>query len=188
MGKIEVLCKEYDAVRSEILAGLSARYTILSIGITAVGIMCTVAGALHKMGDGAVTTIIFVVAVPAIITSIGLIWFGEYCRVQKAGARLTYFESRINAEARQQFNTQEDLLILETATRKAREAKPYRFDPVLVGLGVIAILSVFIGRSISNDHGVRPGLLWLPAIGLMYWLAVRSMRRRRVERWEPPPI
>ena len=48
MGINDILCKEYDAVRGEIMTSLSNRIRVLSLGIAAIGLMWAAATALYK--------------------------------------------------------------------------------------------------------------------------------------------
>ena len=141
MKDIEILFKEYDALRSEVLTGLSGRNTILSVGIAVVGINCTLAGGFAK-SNSELPGFIFALGVPVITSSVLLIWFGEYKRVQRAGIRLYRLESKINTEAGKK------LLTSEIKTRDDRQKEKIFVDPTVLLLFVLSFLSWWIGLNV----------------------------------------
>jgi len=136
--EIEILFKEYDALRAEIVSGLSGRHTILSIGIAAIGLICTSAVAFSK-STPELTGLIFTFGVPAMGIFVLLIWFGEYTRVQNAGIHLYDLESKINTEA------EKKLLTYETNRRDNLKKKKDYPDPTVALLFMLSLVSLLIG-------------------------------------------
>jgi hypothetical protein len=96
----DVLLEEYRALRAEILLTLERRVTILSYGLTAIGVL-TAAGIAALSGsrpsEPAATTV-FLLAIPATATFVLEIWFAETHRGRRASHFLQGIEVAVNAE------------------------------------------------------------------------------------------
>lgn len=156
MNDIEVLFKEYEAVRQEILNGLSGRNTMLSIGLAAIGGIVTAAVAFGEQYAGA-TNLVLVLVVPPLSCCILLLWFGEYRRVQNAGIFLYQLESRINGLAK----SRNGWLTFETETRHRRQRKKGPFlDPTVTLFAIIGFASLIFGLATWQIHILWKYLLW----------------------------
>jgi len=174
--EIEILFKEYDALREEIVSGISGRHTILSIGIAAIGLICTSAVAFSKSAPE-LTGLIFILGVPAMGIFVLFIWFGEYRRVQNAGIHLYDLESKINTEARK------ELLTYETNRRDniKKEEKNYH-DPTVALLFMLSLVSLLIGFVVLPVCCIWRFLLVFTVGVVIFgidWIITRKIRRLR---------
>ena len=174
MKDIEILFKEYEALRAEILKGISSRNTILSIGITVFGIICTLSLAfVCTIKD--FSSLIFMFIIPAVMTSVLYIWFCEYKRVQNAGIRLYRLEKKINDIVGQK------LLSFETNTRDERQAQGRFFDSTLMLLSLLVLLSMAIGLVLGTEYSIFKllGLIFFVAILIIVYFINRTIGKLR---------
>ncbi len=136
MDEKEVLFKEYEAVRQEIITSLSNRITILSVGLTATGVLITIALAFAESRP-TVCTFIFIIGIPSICIFFLQIWFGEYRRAQNAGRHIYKLEEKIN-----KIVDKGKLLTFETETREKRK---FIFDPTVILISIVSLISLVIG-------------------------------------------
>jgi len=194
MDRNEILCKEYDAVRGEIVTGLSNRVRILSVGITAVGLIWAAAASQYGSHPG-FASLVLVGAVPLMALPILWIWFGEYERVQKAGIWQSYLEGRIKVQSQKDPKIEETVLTWETWQRKRRDDEQkerklkWRPDPAITLLCTIVVLSVVLGsiiallsqmEAIGRTAVCVAAIAWLGVTAAVYRNFVSIACRRRV--------
>ena len=171
MDEIEILLKEYETLRQEIVTGVSSRFTILAIWIAALGVIFSSAVALMD-SHSQMVSLVFALVVPAVNSLILFLWFGEYKRVQNAGKWLYGLESRINRAAKK------TLLTLETRTRDRRREQKHRFDLTVALLSIVSFFSLSIGLG-KLDICIQIKLL-LGGIVALYIVVVYCHLLRRI--------
>jgi hypothetical protein len=140
MDSIEILLKEYDTLRQEIIATISSRSSILSFGVGTIGVLLTAGMATGSLSGGSlVAGLILILLVPAMTNFILFMWLGEYERMQRAGRFLAELEGKINKE------TQPNLLTWETNLRKKRQHMDYPYTNTILLLIVISFFSMIAG-------------------------------------------
>ncbi len=179
MQEEEVLFKEYEALRGEVVAGLTSRSTILSFGFTTLGVILTLAFSIPGTEFSAV---VFLLAGPLISGCIMYIWFGEYKRVQNAGVRLYLLERRINEKVGK------ELLRLETVTRDNRKVRFWY--PSVALLMIVAILAVVAGLSSKHltwciQQKIVVGIAFFAVFAVIYTLLVWRIHKLRMKKDEP---
>ena len=86
MNDKEVLFKEYETLRNEILTAMTARNSILSFGLATVGVLFTGAAAVFVVQQKAVLpALVLMLVAPIICIFVLFIWLGEYQRMHRAG-------------------------------------------------------------------------------------------------------
>ncbi len=178
MDDVEILCKEYDALRQEVTTGLSGRNTILSIWVAALGVVVSSGVALMDSHSQMVSWV-FTLVVPVVNSLILLLWFGEYKRVQNAGKLLYGLESKINTRAKK------TLLTLETRVRnERREQKKYRLDYTTALLSIVSFFSLIFGLGKLNiciQVKLLLGAAVVLYIVIVYIQLVRRIHKLRTE-------
>lgn len=140
MGPIEIMLKEYETLRQEILTAMSSRNSILSFGLATIGAIFTAGIAAYTADTySLLSSLMLMLAVPAISTFVLFIWLGEYQRMQRAGKFLVDIERRINEEA------SKELLTWETHLRAQRRHMKYPYNTTVMLLTVISVISLAIG-------------------------------------------
>jgi len=175
---IEIMLKEYETLREEVLAAMSNRNSILSFGLAIIGAIFTASIATHtKTGYSILASYLLILAVPAVTNCVLFIWLGEYQRSQRAGKFLVGLEKRINAKA------QEELLTWETLLRKQLRHMKYPYDITVMLLTVISVISLIIGLVTLRLY---PVYMWVLAIGgvilhvVIYGYVVSRMSKLRL--------
>lgn len=140
MDKSDILLKEYETLRQEILAAMSGRNSILSFGLATIGAIFTASLATQTGSTPSLlSSLILELAVPAISVFVLFIWLGEYQRMQRAGKFLVGLEKRINEIA------SKELLTWETVLRSKQSHMKYPYNTTVLLLTLISVLSQIIG-------------------------------------------
>lgn len=92
---LTAMLAEYDSLRSESLASIEHRISIMNFTFGAISIL--LAALLASPLPAAVVAAVSLVALPQIAKAALLIWLGEYARSQRAGRGIAKLEERINA-------------------------------------------------------------------------------------------
>ncbi len=177
MGNLDILFKEYDALRAEVLAGLQSRNTIVSIGLAALGVMWTGAVGLREHDSG-IMGLVLALGVPGVAMCFLWVWYGEYKRVQNAGAFLYDLESKINTEAKKVLLTRETMM-------RNRRARLHLLDPIVILFCLTGYLSVLAGeRYLPSDWPRQLVVRWWRAtfIGAYVYMVYRIGRLRKKTR------
>ena len=175
MESIEILFKEYDTLRSEILGSMTIRNTLLSFGLTGVGAIATASIGLHALSPVASGTVLGGV-IPALCAAVLSMWLGEYQRTQRAGRFLVDLEKRINVLA------SADLLSWETHLRKDKKHMNYPYNSTVLLLTGIGGVSMVIGIVMIDIDRATMAFAALAAVvlhSLAYGNAVRQMASLR---------
>lgn len=165
MDSIEIMLKEYETLRQEILAAFNNRNSILSFGLAIIGAIFTASIATFTGSTSSLlSSLVLVLAVPTISIFVLLMWLGEYQRMQRAGKFLVDLERRINEEA------SKELLTWETHLRAQRRHMKYPYNTTVMLLTVISVISLIIGLV---TLGLSTSLTWILAVaGVILHLAV----------------
>lgn len=139
MKPVEILLKEYETLRQEILTAMSNRISILSFGLASIGAIFTASIAIYSTNNALLSGLALTLAIPAISIFILFIWLGEYQRMQRAGKFLAGLEKRINEKATMK------LLSWETDLRAKHTHMKYPYNSTVMLLLVISTISFIIG-------------------------------------------
>ena len=140
MDSSDILLKEYETLRQEILAAMSSRNSILSFGLATIGAILTASLATQTgPSPSLLSSLILELAVLAISIFVLFMWLGEYQRMQRAGKFLVGLEKRINEIASKK------LLTWETSLRAKRGHMQYPYNTTVLLLILISVLSQLIG-------------------------------------------
>jgi heme/copper-type cytochrome/quinol oxidase subunit 4 len=140
MNPVEILLKEYETLRQEILATMNNRVSILSFGLAGIGVVFTASLATDSTNAHPLfSSLVLVLAVPAISNFVLFMWLGEYQRMQRAGKFLVELENRINTE------TSKELLTWETKLRTQHSHMGYPYIVTVLLLILISAVSFIIG-------------------------------------------
>lgn len=159
MNKEEVLFKEYDTLRAEILTAMTNRNTILTFGLATIGVLYTGAAALTRSSDYSnLTVLILTLIAPLICTFISMIWLGEYERMRRASKFLINVERRINEMVGDR------VLTWETSLYENKKHMKYPYNSIIMFLTVLSMFSYTIGLYLFD--GSRPLKITLSILGL----------------------
>lgn len=137
---MEVLFKEYETLRAEILTAMNSRNSILSFGLAVIGAIFAASIATFKnTSDNLLSSLILIFLVPLINSFVLFIWLGEYQRMQRAGKFISELEQRINTEAKS------TLLTWETELRKQRLHMSYPYDTTVLLITMLSLTSIIFG-------------------------------------------
>lgn len=140
MDSTEIILKEYETIRQEILTSMNNRVSILSFGLAIIGAIFTASIAVFTTSSySLLSSLMLIFAVPAINSFVLFMWLGEYQRMQRAGRFLVDLEDRINKIA------SSTLLTWETNLREQRLHMKYPYDTTVMLLTVISLISVCLG-------------------------------------------
>ena len=175
---IEIMLKEYETLREEVLAAMSSRNSILSFGLAIIGAIFTASIATHtQIGYSILASYLLILAVPSVTNCVLFMWLGEYQRSQRAGKFLVGLEKRINAKA------QEELLTWETLLREQLRHMKYPYVITVMLLTVISVISLIIGLVTLRLY---PVYMWVLAGGgvilhvVIYGYVVSRMSKLRL--------
>jgi hypothetical protein len=140
MDPLEIILKEYEMIRQEILASMSNRTSILSFGLATIGAILTASIATFSVSGYSLLAILMLIfAVPAINGFILFMWAGEYQRMLRAGKFLKGLERKVNREFSDEVLTWETYLSLQRLHMK------YPYNTTVLLLLVISLISLSLG-------------------------------------------
>jgi len=178
MDSTEIILKEYDTIRQEILTSMNNRVSILSFGLAIIGAIFTATIAVSTTsGSSLLSSLMLVFAVPAINSFILFMWLGEYQRMQRAGKFLVSLEDRINKMASTR------LLTWETNLREQRLHMKYPYDTTVMLLTVISLISVCLGLvtlPLSSTTKATIGTVGLALHLVLYRYVLHNIARLRL--------
>lgn len=175
MDSIEILLKEYETLRQESLDTINNRNTILSFGLATIGAIFAGSSIAYTTGTySLVSSLVLILAIPAISSFVLFIWLGEYERMQRAGRFLVELEHKINEES------SKELLTWETYLRKRHAHMKYPYHAVVMLLIGISGISLTIGLVAA---GFSATLMWRVAIvGVVAHLGLYLFVTSRISR------
>ena|GEM_PF-3659972 len=136
MDDVEIMFKEYDAVKEEIADSIKARNQILSFGLATVAILINgISTTLNNTSLQKLSFILCFLVLPAFCVSVMLMWMGELQRMIRGGNFMTQFENRINEK-----KGQPELLRWETYRRTSKIKIHYAYGAVISLFSLIALL------------------------------------------------
>lgn len=100
--EIEILLKEYDTLRAEILTAMASRHSIVTFGLATVGVLWSAAATLvaAEKDHQTLAFIILALIIPFASAFIVQMWLGEYARMYRAGKFIAdHSEPEINGRA-----------------------------------------------------------------------------------------
>ena len=177
MKSVDIMLKEYETLRQEILTAMQGRHSILSFGQATIGVLFAASAALYAAsGQSLFLSLVLSLVVPSIGNFTLFMWLGEYQRMQRAGRFLVDLERRINDRA------QDELLTWETHLREQRRHMRYPYKSTVVLLTVINAVSLLVGLVMLDTSIVM--ILILAAVGgalhfVICRYAMSSMSRLR---------
>jgi hypothetical protein len=140
MEPVEIMLKEYEMIRQEVLASMANRTSILSFGLATIGAIFTASIATYTVSTYALlSSLMLIFAVPAINSFILYMWMGEYKRMQRAGHFLFELEERVNKEVRG------EVLSWEHHLRSKHLHMNYPYYMTVALLVVISVISLSLG-------------------------------------------
>ena len=165
MDPIEVMIKEYETLREEILATMHVRSSILSFGLATIGAIITASIAVSVSGSySPLSNLMLILGVPAVSNFVLFMWLGEYQRMQRAGRFLVDLERRVNDKA------EENLLTWETHLREQSRHLKYPYHTTVLLFMAISVISLVAGLI---TFGLFTAWIWiLAAAGIILHLAV----------------
>lgn len=177
MKPIEILIKEYETLRQEILSTMNSRISILSFGLGTIGAIFTASIAIYVTSNNIILpSLTLSLAIPFICNFVLFMWLGEYQRMQRAGQFLVGLEKRINDEA------SKPLLTWETTLRSQRQHMTYPYNTTVMLLLAISVISFVIG--IINSQQTT-GMIWGLAIaGVSIHVLVYVYASRRISKMQ----
>jgi hypothetical protein len=168
MNSVEILIKEYETLRSEILTSMSNRISILSFGLATIGAIFTASMAVFITSNNVILpSMILSLAIPLTSNFVLIMWLGEYQRMQRAGQFLVGLEKRINDEASKQ------LLSWETSHRHMK----YPYNTTVMLLLAISIISYIIGIVNLPIPGIVVGTLVTVGIGIHVAICINTIHK-----------
>lgn len=175
MDSVEILLKEYDTLRQEILTALGSRTSILSFGQASVAAIVTVSVAsVAATGTSLISGFLLLLAAPAMVLFTLIIWLGEYQRMQRAGKFLCEIEQRVNEM------TQQPLLTWESHLRTQRGHMGYPYNATVLTLTVFSLACSFAGFLTLGI--ARPlSILLFAAVLIVHIIVFRFANRRIAE-------
>lgn len=178
MDKVEILLKEYETLRAEILTAMNSRSSILSFGIAAVGAVFSASIAVSAVTSSTLLSAFMLMgAVPAMNCFVLYIWLGEYQRMQRAGKFIADIETRINTKVG------EDILSWETHLRKNQKHMKYPYHTTVVLLTLISFISVGVGLfffDLSLGYKMIIAVIILVFLLLIYYDVISRMAKLRI--------
>lgn len=176
MEPVEIMLKQYEMIRQEVLASMSNRTSILSFGLATIGAIFTASIATYtKSRYSLLSSLMLIFAVPAINSFILFMWLGEYKRMQRAGRFLFELEEKVNKEVGR------EVLSWEIHLRSQRLHMNYPYYVTVALLVVISVISLSLGLItlplLTNAKwiiGVAGSLLYL----VIFILTVLTIRRQ----------
>lgn len=175
MNASEILLKEYEALRAEILLAMTSRNTILSYVLAVIGVLYSgVAAMTVAKVDAVAPGLVLMLIIPFVCVFSLYIWLGEYERMHRAARHIILLEEKIRDDDGSR------VLTWETNLRTQKKHMRYPYDITILLLVLIASFSVFIGYSILEDAPIfKDAGLWvtIACIALLIFVYVNAISR-----------
>lgn len=179
MDRIEVMLKEYEMLRQEILGAMSNRAQIISFGLGTIGVLF--AGILTSdlaKESPKLLIVVFSFAIPTASVLVLYIWLGEVERMMRAGRYLANLEGRINRA----LGAGEDTLRWENWLRDTRVQIRYTYLVVIALFFGFAygspVLTVLAGKLAFRSHAWVVLLPWAAGVPILCDVYRRTSRFR----------
>lgn len=180
MTNIEIILKEHEAIRQEILVAMSNRISILSFGLATIGAVFTASIAVSATGTySLLASLMLILAVPGINSFVLFMWMGEYQRMMRAGTFLFDLEAKVNKMA------EADVLTWERHLRSQRLHMKYPYNTTVMLLTVIGIISMGLGLVTLQTSGLTK--MSIGILGLVLHLAIYGYADRSLSKLRPQP-
>ncbi len=174
MNANEILIKEYEALRAEILLAMTSRNTILSYGLAVIGVLYSgVAAMAVAKVDTLLPSIVLMLVVPSVCLFSLFIWLGEYQRMHRAAGHIIQLEERIRD------NAGDRILTWETNLREKKKHMRYPYDTTILMLVLISAFSQITGYYLLNNVGVWILIVCLVPLIVIYVYAISRMAELR---------
>lgn len=174
MNTNEILIKEYEALRAEILLAMTSRNTILSYGLAVIGVLYSgVAAMAVAKVDTLLPSIVLMLVVPSVCLFSLFIWLGEYQRMHRAAGHI------INLEGKILCNEGKKILTWETNLRENKKHMRYPYDTTILMLVLISVFSQVTGYYLINDVGIWILIVSLAPLIVVYIYAISRMTELR---------
>ena len=177
LSNVEIILKEYEAIRQEILVAMGNRISILSFGLATIGAVFTASIAVSVTDNySLLASLMLILAVPCINSFVLFMWMGEYQRMMRAGTFLLDLEGRVNKIAGA------DVLMWERHLRSQRLHMKYPYNTTVMLLTVMGIISLVLGLVTLRTSSLTKTSIGIPGLVVhlvIYGYAVRSLSRLR---------
>ena len=145
MDKIEILIKEYDVLRQEILSTMHNRSQIVSFGLATIGALIGGILTSYRYSQNEVIAVAFFsYLIPITSILILFVWHGELTRMVRAANFLVNLEQRINLSYGESLLTWENWLRIS----KMHNYRPY--ISVMILFAMFSMSTPFIGFMITK--------------------------------------
>src|ERR1700761_3433150 len=131
--KVDVLMREYQFLRDEILDSNKIKFQILSFGGTTLAIIFGAAATSIKNNLPELGQFLLFYLLPSFSITVLLVWLGEMEKIQRIANHQLKIELKINSILK------EDLLSFETALRKKPLTMIYSYSAVVILFSFIAV-------------------------------------------------
>lgn len=170
----EILIKEYEVLRAEILLAMTSRNTILSYGLAVIGVLYSgVAAMAVAKVDTLLPSIVLMLVVPSVCLFSLFIWLGEYQRMHRAAQHIIALEGRIESE------TGESALTWETNLREKKAHMRYPYDTTILMLVLISAFSQVTGYYLLQNSEIWMLIAALIPLVVVYVYSISKMAELR---------
>lgn len=135
---LEVMLKEYEMLRQEIVTSMQTRSSILTFAFTTIGVIFAAsitAGSTTKL----LSNLVLIFGVPSIAAFSLFQWLGEYERMQRAGKFIIKIENKVNNI------TKIETMSWETHLASNRQHMSYPYNSTVFGMVIISLIGVGLG-------------------------------------------
>src|SRR6266550_3783079 len=184
---VDVMMKEYELLRAEILAALGHRLQVWSFGSAAVGVLLAGALTAFSQGDKVFSPFVMAVVVPTLSLAILHTWISEVMRGRRASWYLATLERRINqALGFGGLSWEQALRTSDDRRMKFRREHYYMTKLFFLGTGVVSSgigAQILFSDALSLAKAICPPSSnpWLLAgVWMIVWLVVYTSWHRLV--------
>ena len=170
----EILLKEYEALRAEILLAMTSRNTILSYALAVVGVLYSgVAAMAVAKVDSFLPGITLIMVVPSVCLFSLFIWLGEYQRMHRAGGHIIQLENRIRDDKGNK------ILTWESNLREQKKHMRYPYDTTILMLVLISLFSMIIGYYLMVNREIWMLIVGIVPLVVVYVYSISRMTELR---------
>ena len=184
---LSVAIEEYKSIRTESLDSMKIQNTILSYGVTTIGLILTAGIGMIEKNMTVLDEAIFCFFIPLIIYFIVIIWAGEVARMYRAGSFLARREKVISHHvdklnmgnsSDQSALIWENWLLDRGNNKETPHQRLYTQHYSILGMFLfLALLSIMIGNYKLADHNSAICLVMVDIIEVfvLVYLAYRAL-------------
>ena len=174
MNTKEILIKEYEALRAEILIAMTSRNTILSYGLAVIGVLYSAVAAMAVAKvDTLLPSIVLMLVVPCVCIFSLFIWLGEYQRMHRAAGHIIKLESKILTD------DGDRILTWETNLREQKKHMRYPYDTTILMLVIISAFSQITGYYLLENKQFWLLLVGMTPLVVVYVYSISRMTELR---------